>query len=222
MEIVPGIHRVDGVNGNCYVIDDRELTVIDTGMPNNAKNILAYIAEMGRKPQDVRLIAITHGHIDHVGSLAELKKATGAKVAAHRDEAEYVAGKPMPLAKGNLAPLIKALGMVMKTTPVQVDVLLEEGQEVAGFRVLHTPGHTPGSIALFDGKRGIIIVGDTLRVGRNGVEGPPGQFCWDKGLEDKSIARIASLEFDLMLSGHGEPLSPKASEKVREFVKKRE
>jgi glyoxylase-like metal-dependent hydrolase (beta-lactamase superfamily II) len=220
MEIVPGIQRVDGVNGNCYIIGTDELAVVDTGMPNNAGNILGYIRKMGKKPQDVKQIIITHGHIDHIGSLAALRKATGAKVAAHSAEAEFIAGtKQMPMAKGSMSAVLKALGTVMRIEHAPVDVLLEEGQEAAGFRVVHTPGHTPGSIALLDAKRGIILVGDTLRVGKNGVEGPPMQFNTDSALAEASMKKIASLDFDIMLSGHGEPLRPKAAEKVREFLK---
>ena len=167
MEIVAGIHKIDGVNGNCYIIGDGTLTLIDTGMPNNSAKILAYIKQMGKKPEDIKTIILTHSHIDHIGSLDAMKKATGAEVAAHRDEADFISHKKqMPMPNGAMALVIKVLGTVMKTHPVEVDVLLDEGAEVAGFTVLHTPGHTPGSIALLDSKRGIILVGDTLRVAR--------------------------------------------------------
>jgi len=64
------------VNWNCYIIDDDKLTLIDTGMPNNSDKILAYIKQMGKKPEDVKTIIITHSHIDHIGSLEAMKKAT--------------------------------------------------------------------------------------------------------------------------------------------------
>lgn len=223
MEIIKGIHRVDGVNANCYIIGDDELTVIDAGLPNNAGAILAYVKRMGRKPTDVKRIIITHGHIDHIGSLDALKKATGAQVAAHRDDADFIAGrKSMPRPKGSASLIFRILMALVKARHVQVDVLLEDGQEIAGLLVLHTPGHTPGSIALLDKKNGAIFVGDTLRVGKNGaVEASSERFTWNQELAEKSMKRIASFDFDVLLSGHGEPLKPLAAEKVREFLELR-
>ncbi len=220
MEITKGIHRVDGVNANCYIVGDKDLTLIDTGMPNNGDAILRYIKGMGREPHDVKTIIITHSHIDHIGSLSAVKEATGAKVAVHRSEALILSGKEqMPMPKGAMAVLIKAVGTIMKAPPVQPDALLDDGSDISGLLVMHTPGHTPGSIALLDKKRRAIFVGDTLRVGKDGVEGPPERFTLDPELAKKSMQRIASLDFDTMLSGHGEPLMPRAAEKVREFLK---
>jgi len=220
MEVTKGIHRVDGVNGNCYIVGDGDLTLIDTGMPNNGDAILKCIKGMGREPHDVKTIIITHSHIDHIGSLSAMKEATGAKVAVHRSEAGILSGKEqMPMPKGAMAMVVKMMGAVMRAPPVQPDVLLDDGSEVAGLLVIHTPGHTPGSIALLDKARRAVFVGDTLRVGKDGVEGPPERFTLDPELAKKSMQRIASLDFGIMLSGHGEPLMPRADEKVREFLK---
>ena len=95
MEILPGIHQIDKVNCNCYFVKENDgWVLIDTGMPGNAKKILAYLSgTLHAQPSGIKTIIITHCHIDHIGSLSEMKKATGAKVAAHEADADFIAGK---------------------------------------------------------------------------------------------------------------------------------
>lgn len=74
MEISKDIHKVDGVNGNVYIVSkEKNLTVIDTGMPRSCGKILKCVEKMGRQPTDVSTIVLTHYHIDHVGSAHDLK-----------------------------------------------------------------------------------------------------------------------------------------------------
>jgi glyoxylase-like metal-dependent hydrolase (beta-lactamase superfamily II) len=98
MEITPGIHQVDGVNGvngNSYILVRDGLTVIDTGIPSSGKKILAYIREdLHRDPREIRNIIITHFHMDHIGGVAALKKAApGAKVAVGEADAGMSPGR---------------------------------------------------------------------------------------------------------------------------------
>jgi glyoxylase-like metal-dependent hydrolase (beta-lactamase superfamily II) len=75
VKIIEGTHQVDGINGNVYLVEDGDkLILIDTGLPRNEKKILKYIESLGRKPEDVSTIVITHFHIDHIGSLKKSKK----------------------------------------------------------------------------------------------------------------------------------------------------
>ena len=86
MEIIPGIHRVDDVNGNCYLIVRDRLTLIDTGLPRNSKKILRYIENtLKRTPSDLATIILTHYHIDHTGNVSELKKLTGPVLQSTRE-----------------------------------------------------------------------------------------------------------------------------------------
>lgn len=219
VEVVQGVHQVDGVNANVYVLKNgEELTVVDAGMPRNAGKILSYVRGLGEQTSSISTIVLTHCHIDHVGSAYELRKATNAKVAIHAEDADFLAGKkPLPRPKGVAGSLFKAASVFFKFTTFQPDVTLKEGDIVAGLRVIHTPGHTPGSIALIEQKRGLIFVGDTLRYSEGKVSGPPERFTLDAGQMRQSLKKISELEFDTMLSGHGEPLKPKASERVKEF-----
>lgn len=94
MEILEGIHQVDGVNANVYlIIDGEELTVIDTEMPNSTEKILDYVHKINRQPSNISKILLTHFHIDHAGSAYELRKLTNAKVAVHQEDTDFVAGR---------------------------------------------------------------------------------------------------------------------------------
>ena len=223
MEIIPGIHQVDGVNGNCYIIIRDRLTVIDTGLPRNSPKILSYIRDqLHRQPQDIRTIILTHFHIDHTGNVTALKNASGgvAKVAVHEADAAYVSEKMSPpRPKGGMGLLVRTLGIFMKPDVFQPDILLRDGDRLEGLVCIHLPGHTPGSIGLLDEGTRTFFAGDTLRFDGETIQGPPEQFTMDPVQARQSVRKIASLEFDLMLSGHGVPLRPGAAGKVREFAK---
>ncbi|MGB7992536.1 MBL fold metallo-hydrolase [Methanoregula sp.] len=220
MEIVPGIHQVDGVNGNCFIIVRDDLTIIDTGMPKNSAKIVTYIQDiLKREPSEIKTIVLTHFHIDHVGDAFDLKELSGAKVAIHEADADYVAGKKtQPAPPGGMGIIMKVLmPLFFRSKPVNPDVQLKDGDTVAGLTCIHTPGHTPGSICLFDPASKILFVGDLLRF--NGIKIETGPFSLDAGKLQQSINKIAAIDFDIMLSGHGIPLRPDASVKVREFAK---
>jgi glyoxylase-like metal-dependent hydrolase (beta-lactamase superfamily II) len=221
MEIVPGIHQVDGVNGNCYIIVRDGLTLIDTGLPRNSAKIVHYIQEiLKRKPSEIKTIVLTHFHIDHVGNVCELKTLSGAMVAIHETDADYVTGRKSPPApKGIPGKLLKVLSLFFKPRPVEPDMKLKDGDTVAGLTCIHSPGHTPGSICLFDPASKILFAGDILRFDGIKIEGAPRQFTLDTVEALQSIKKIAAMNFNIMLSGHGKPLRPNASVKVREFAK---
>jgi glyoxylase-like metal-dependent hydrolase (beta-lactamase superfamily II) len=220
LEVIPNIHRIDGLRGcNVYLVSDHDgLILIDTGMPGNAQKIIDYVNSINRKPSEITRIVLTHCHMDHVGSVHELKGLTNAKVAIHQDDAPYLTGeKSQPSPKGAVGIAFKAFSPFLKSKPIQQDVLLKDGDKVGRMTVIHTPGHTPGSIALYDSEQKLIFVGDTLRYQNGKVTGPPEHFTPDMSEALRSIKKISLLEFDLMLSGHGDPLLPNASRMVKEF-----
>jgi glyoxylase-like metal-dependent hydrolase (beta-lactamase superfamily II) len=222
MEIVEGVHRADEASGNLahsnvYVlVNGDELVVVDTGTPGNAKKIIEYIEKIGHRASDVSTIVLTHYHMDHCGSVSDLKGLTGAKVAASAEDAGYISGqKPYPKPK-NL--LVRAASSLIKPTSVPVDLPLKDGDQVGSLRVIFTPGHTPGSIMLLDGQRGVLFAGDTFRFEGGKVTGAPRHFTWDEAEEKRSMQKISKLEFDVLLPGHGEFLKGNASSAVKEFV----
>jgi glyoxylase-like metal-dependent hydrolase (beta-lactamase superfamily II) len=221
MEIVPGIHQVDGVTGNCYIIARDSLTVIDTGMPGSSRKILAYITgTLHRKPEEIGAIVLTHFHMDHTGGVAALKKgAPGAKIAVHESDAAYISGKiAPPRHAGAKGVLLHVLGKVLGPKPTEPDILLKDGDRVDGLLCVHTPGHTPGSTGFLDERARVFFAGDTLRSDDKSIGPGPESFTMNPGDERESIRRIATLDFDTILAGHGAPLRPEASRKVREFA----
>ncbi len=219
MEIVPGVHQVDGVNAHSFIVIGSDgASVIDAGLFGSVKKIIKYVEKIGLKPSDIKTIVLTHPHIDHAGSLSSLKKATCAKVAIHKEDADYLSGKKKQeiKAKGLRPMLLRLLMRFMAPKPVEPDILLTDGDRIGGLTVIHTPGHTPGSISLYDPDRKIIYVGDALRYVNGKIQGPPG-FTPDPETAKRSIKKIADLDYEIMLGGHGDVLRPKASEKVREF-----
>ncbi len=147
------------------------VVIVDAGMPRQAQRILAKLRALGHAPQDVRLILLTHGHIDHVGSAPALKRLTGAPIALHRGDAWLVATPDLKIPPGRNAliragnALIKPFGFLARIEPFVPDVTLEAGQALGEFgleaRIIHTPGHTAGSVSIvFDD--GQMIIGDAL------------------------------------------------------------
>jgi glyoxylase-like metal-dependent hydrolase (beta-lactamase superfamily II) len=219
MEVTKGIHQVDGANGNVYVIvNGQELVLVDTGMPRSTEKIVDCVRSIGWQPSNISTIVLTHCHVDHVGSAYELKKLTNAKVAIHEEDADFAAGKKsLPRPKGVVGVLFKAASVFFKFTLVQPGITLKENDRLGKLTVIHTPGHTPGSISLHDPERSVLFVGDAMRFVRGKISGPPERFTLDHEQAVRSIEKISQLEFDVMLSGHGEPLKPDVSERVRQF-----
>jgi glyoxylase-like metal-dependent hydrolase (beta-lactamase superfamily II) len=220
MEIVPDVHWIKGITAHCYIIVDKELTLIDTGMPRKAKKILRYITdELQRKPSELKTIVLTHCDIDHIGNALELRNLTGAKIAAHPQDAEVIAGKKDRITpKGGMRIIFKLLGSFMRVRPFQVDILINDGDNISGLTILHMPGHTQGSIALHDSKRKVLFIGDTLGCRDGVVQGPSKSVTMDLKQAYKSIEKLTDLDFMVLLSGHGEPLKSDASSKVTEFI----
>jgi glyoxylase-like metal-dependent hydrolase (beta-lactamase superfamily II) len=229
MEIVPGVHTIDSLGtGRAYLaVDADRVTLIDAGLPGSALKVLLAIEALGRKPQDVRQIVITHFHGDHTGGLAELVERTGAQVMVHALDAPVVRGdrpQPGPSSGGLLKPLVAFMSvrMVSPPTPVAVDRELADGDEVDaldGMKVVHVPGHTPGSIALHCPKRRLLFTGDTI-ANNFGLRGPIGWYTEDMAQAKESIRKLAALDFEAAFFGHGRPIAKGAGERLRRFAEK--
>ncbi len=229
LEVLPGVFRLGGFWGsgvwgaNVYLLVDDDLTLVDTGFKGRAGQILRHIAKLGYSHSNIERIIITHYHADHIGSLAELKRITKASVIAHPADAPYIDGRlPQP---GPARPkwLNKALASSQKvwaTVPVGVDILINDGDELpilGGIKILHVPGHTPGSICLFVQSKRLVIVGDVI-ANRFGLRLPSLAFTVDLAQEMVSVKKIASLDFDVICFGHGLPLTRKARTAVVDFA----
>lgn len=221
MEIIPNIHKIDGVRGaNCYLISSGpEMVLVDAGMRGSSRKVEKYLKEMGKNLSDIKYIFITHADIDHVGGAAEMKKMTGAKLVIHQAETGVLSGKIRGKhVKGPLGLLFKLLAPVVRFQPVEPDIVIKENTELAGFKVIHTPGHTVGSICLFQPGK-VLFAGDALRSDRAGNPKLPSKMMTADIVQAKvSVALIAGLEFDTLLCGHGAPVKGNAAVRVKELL----
>ena len=221
-EITAGIYQIDHVMGaNCYLmISGSKMLLIDTGISGNQNKIINFVKRLGKNPSDIQYVILTHADIDHIGSAAAIKKMTGARVAIHARDSPILAGRQgFKIIKGFPGALLKMMTPLMRYTPVEADILLENGLEIGDCKIIHTPGHSPGSICLYR-RPDVIFVGDALRSNSKGyLKLPSGQFSADISQANASLITLSELEFDILLTGHGAPVIGKASEKVKALIR---
>jgi len=211
------------LGANVFLLVGDNLTLVDAGFKGRSRHIIKQVQGLGYSPSDIDSIIITHHHADHVGGLPEMKKVSQAKVIAHPADAVYIDGhlqQPGPARPRWLSKILAPLGRLWATTPVTVDILVNDGDDLTmfgGIRVLHTPGHTPGSISLFLQQERLVIVGDVI-AHRFGLSLPSRMFTVDVAQEIRSIKEVADLDFDVICFGHGPPIAHKAHSTVAKFA----
>jgi glyoxylase-like metal-dependent hydrolase (beta-lactamase superfamily II) len=214
MQIIPNVYLVQGAVSNCYLlVDDDGLTLIDTGLARDKQKILTTIADLGRAARDLRRILITHADGDHMGGLAALQAASGARVYASAIEARAIAAgeSSRPLKPQGWQAIVFALmrplmGRMFKAAPATVDEIVNDGQVLpvlGGLRVVSTVGHTPGHISLFAPTAGILFVGDSLVAEGDTLRGSRGMNTWDQAKANESVKLQAALGARIVCSGHG-------------------
>jgi len=158
---------------NVFVIRGKRAVLVDTGFPGSAPAIINSLTRNGIEPDWVSLILITHGHSDHFGSAAEIKKQTGAPIAVHQLDAEVLKkGQDSALsptgAIGRFFLSLMAKRGPAKAPPVKPDIIIGEEMDLnkygADGKVIHTPGHTAGSLSVILSS-GEAIVGDLIMRG---------------------------------------------------------
>ncbi len=215
---------------NSFLLIGKRPVVVDTGVPGSGPKILAALAAEGFAPKDVSLILITHRHADHIGGAEHLKRATGAPVAVHALDADGLRrgdGGPRP-ATGLGGRFFDLTGLPgAQAEPCEPDIVIEDDFAldsfgVPGAVVLHTPGHTAGSVsALLPG--GDVLAGDLAIGGISFLGGiafkgharkPP--YEDDPIVVRKSLVDLLDRGANRFFVGHGGPLSAAA---VRKYIK---
>jgi glyoxylase-like metal-dependent hydrolase (beta-lactamase superfamily II) len=227
-EITAGVYRISLGRSNSYLLAGDDLTLVDTGMPGEAEGILESITKIGRRAEELNYILITHAHMDHMGSLGAIKKTCRAKVVASTREVEYIEGlrKTWRMGREGVAgKVFKGVLFLLETfsfryEPVPVDIPCRGGEVIdcfGGIKVISSPGHSPGSLSFYQGERRIICTGDALS-GVPQLKLPPRFGCADYREALASVQRIAELDFDICLFGHGAPLKKEGSQAVRGLI----
>jgi glyoxylase-like metal-dependent hydrolase (beta-lactamase superfamily II) len=211
---------------NSFIVKGEKAVIVDTGYAGNAHKILRAFRGNSIKPEDVSLIILTHGHIDHYGSAYELKSKTGAPIAMHKADAEYLTkginyvGVPTGLF-GRIAKSLFIRADESISKPLKVDIVFDNEIDLREFgidgRVIHTPGHTEGSVSLIL-SGGEAIVGDLLMGGILFKRVPHYPlFVSNMTSLRTSIKKIIELCPKIIYASHGGPFSHAIAQK---FFKK--
>ncbi len=227
--VVPGVYQIPLGIVNAFLLEsDNGLVLIDTGTPGSAHKILGAVSALGKQPSDIRQILITHLHADHTGSLAVLKRATGAPIYMHPVDAALVrigiAGRPMKPAPG-LLPRLMVTMIRRRGAPVveavETDHPVNDGDLLpiaGGIQVIHTPGHSAGQVAfLWPKNGGVLFAGDVAGNIRSNLS--VSIVYEDMPLGIKSLERLAGMSFDTALFGHGAPIAHGAGAQFRQKFK---
>jgi hydroxyacylglutathione hydrolase len=143
----------------CYLLRGDGIIMIDGGAPNQAKCFLKALERLSIQPRDLRLLVLTHGHWDHIGTAKDIKEITGAKIAMHKREKDWLEKSLKPLPPGvtlwgKIFAKIMAMFMpFVHISATNVDIILgDEEFSLAEFgiagKVISTPGHSPGSVSI--------------------------------------------------------------------------
>jgi len=193
---------------NVYIAGD---VLIDAGRRWDRRRIFAEL-----EGREISMLALTHAHPDHQGVAKDVCEARGIPLACHADDVEAMEGRrPMQeAAPGN--PYNRAIRRIWQGPPHKVERALSDGDEVAGFRVVHAPGHARGEVVFFRDSDRVAICGDVIRnmsyaTALPGIKEPPEIFTYDPSENRRSIHKLADLNPSLILPGHGPAVTDMAA-----------
>ena len=211
MKITQNVHLIPGVFANSYLIlETTGLTLIDAGLPGSHRRILGFLTKLGYAPKGIRRIVITHADIDHIGGLAAIEAATGARIFANATEGAAMdkgsSSRPLKASNALQKFFYDVVSRLVKATPVRVDEYLVEGHVLpvlGGLKVVETPGHTPGHISLYAPSIGILFCGDSIVSDKGVLRGSRASNTWNQEKADESVQKQAALGAKIVCSGHG-------------------
>jgi glyoxylase-like metal-dependent hydrolase (beta-lactamase superfamily II) len=220
------IKRIPGVRGaQAYLCRTGEGTaIIDPGYVGSHRAVLRFLQAQGERADSIDWVILTHHHIDHAASAFALCAATRARLAIHAADAAYLKigrprermtlwGLPDRLPEG-LARFVVSCASC-EVTP------LEDGQTIAGLRVIHAPGHTPGSICLWSAQESTLFAGDVINNER-GIRTPPWTVNHSHRDARTAPRRLAGLRYQRACFGHGAEMMHGADQIVQAFLSKRQ
>src|SRR5580765_6291787 len=221
-QVVEGLWMIPLGPVNAYLLEQGELTLIDTGLPKDEGKIVAAIEAIGRKATDLKHIIVTHCHPDHAGSVAALKRLSGARVYMHPLDAALVrkgiCTRPLTPAPGLMRGLMFRLFIPKTPPPLEacaIDQEINDGTELpiaGGLKAIHIPGQCAGQVALLWPRRRLLFAADAC------ANMPTFGYalCYEDLEEGKrSLRKLAALDFDAAVFGHGRPIKTGAAQKFR-------
>jgi glyoxylase-like metal-dependent hydrolase (beta-lactamase superfamily II) len=206
--LAPGVWRLKELpipSINVYLAED---VLIDAGRTWDRRRIFNELDGV-----ELSEVALTHVHPDHQGCAKAVCDARRVPLACHADDVDAMEGR-RPVGSGQ-AFLPRLYDRIWTGPPHKVDRVLNEGDEVAGFRVVHAPGHAPGEVIFFRDSDRVAICGDVVRnmsylTALPGIRQPPDEMTYDPAENRRSIQKLAALEPSLILPGHGPAITDMA------------
>jgi glyoxylase-like metal-dependent hydrolase (beta-lactamase superfamily II) len=193
-----------------HLVLEARLALIDCGYAGSVNRIERAIAAQGREPRGLRTVVVTHGHPDHAGSARELA-AGGASILIHPADAVRLSTTWRDVAR---KPSRGGVFAAMTPEPPAVQ-LIEDGDVLpilGGLRVVHTPGHTPGSVCLYGARDRVVFVGDNLQRRFGRLSFASTLYSDDPALARRSMTRLAALDIETIVFGHYAALDGGAGE----------
>ena len=235
MEVASGIHRVTQGVVNFYVVEEAgAFTLVDAGAPKDWSALERALHELGGAIEDVRAVLLTHAHADHTGFAERARTTSGAVVWVHRDDETTARTGKVGKRDGSILAYVARAEFYRtvfslarrggtRIVPIRDVSTFSHGETIAvpgRPRVLHAPGHTPGSCALFFEGPAALVTGDALvtrnpLTGRTGPQVMPSAFNTSTERALASLAALASVPANVVLPGHGEPWTDGVAEAVR-------
>lgn len=213
-KILNNLYLIENDRGaNVYLIDNgNSFDLIDAAMFKETDKLIAKIEQDGFSIEKLRTVILTHCHCDHIGGAAELVRRTGAKLAAHLEDIPYMLhDKVISGSYHNMMIQEQAFMKQFNCVIQKIDIVLSDKDRIetlGGLQVIHVPGHTPGSIALYQSEKKIMFFGDVIRNKKSKglVIGMPEKFNFDTVQTIKDAQKLMEYPIDYALFGHGLPI----------------
>lgn len=229
MKLAPSLHRIGNDIVATYLVEaDGGLTLIDAGVSGQWSDLQAELDSIGKSVGDIRGLILTHGDTDHIGFAERLRRDHGVPVFVHEADAPRARGevkKNVGMGPMKLGPLLRFFWYAGRKGGLRTTWLTEVHTVADGAildlpgspRIIHIPGHTPGSIAVHMPAVDALFVGDALTTGHvlTGASGPqPAPFTLEPGQALASLTRLDPFPAHWLLPGHGEPWSGGSGEAI--------
>lgn len=204
------VQPIEFGGANVYLIEgDSGYILVDAGMPGQGSKLDEALTELGVDPRSVQLIVATHGHLDHIGSIAHAQQLTGASVVCHRSLAASLQDsrfeRAVPRTKKLGIRLMNYLTRWMSFTGTTPDILVDDEFALNDYgipgKIVHTPGHSPSSISILLDS-GEALIGDLVREEDSGDIGL-GAFYEDKRVLLESLEKVVAHEPRIIYLSHG-------------------